>query len=152
MQTQNLGQLLAQTLALHASNTKEGGLARAKQEGEAAVKRYQVVEKFFEQTREKFTLNILAGLTGKDLEVVLGQRGIGDCHNMDVDTVLQTYSGSRDLDKRLANNTQYGVLWLQFKSWAASVGLTATWSYRDDGAGMHSWYVLSVAPNVQKAH
>lgn len=100
------------------------------------------VERFFEDARALISLAISKGL--RPPPIVLGTAGNGST-SADAHTALEGYSWE---NTRVPPPKQkYFPLWEAFLKWSDSQDLSVWFEASHDGAGVHSWLELHVAPN-----
>jgi hypothetical protein len=146
-----LGEQLAQNIEREKKAASDSEAAFALLQTEEARKNFRIVEGFFKEAREYFTRSIQAGAPVKKLYLQVGgaRFSIGvNCHDAVAD-VLGIYQRTYQGPQSLSDPLRYSSLWQEFRQWAMSEGLEATWHDCYDGGGVDNWWQLRVAPRAQ---
>lgn len=141
----SLGVRLAQTQQAEENNTRALAEARAQAASAEELKKFRLVEAFFEKAKAYFSEGILAGSPTAKLSIMVGSEFRGQRDNVEVEPLICGYcndSKARVLDPK----HPYHSLWQAFEAWCVQNDLTPTWHYEYDGGGMSSWYRLRVSP------
>jgi hypothetical protein len=139
-----LGEKLAINQALKNSQDTAYLKAQAAAQEEENLRKFKLVQDFFDQAKVTITAAIEKGETGVAIQTGLTHSNVA---NMEVHTLLRAGCSGNDLAALLSFKTHpYFCLWRDFTGWGASEGLVLKFDYRWDGGGMHSWDVLICTP------
>jgi hypothetical protein len=95
----------------------------------------RTVRDFFEDQKQMFVNNILAGRAPSSVKV-------GDGQNITAAKLLCSYP----TNPVTSPSHRFHSVWAEFEQWANANGLTPTWTYGHDGMGTSSRYTLCVSP------
>jgi hypothetical protein len=120
---------------------------------EEARKEFGIVKEFFDKSREYFTQGILAGKPVAQLYRQLGGKRYSSCHDCHEEAagVINIYQNSNTKlgPDSLLDPKKFGSLWSEFRQWAQSEGMVASWHYCWSGGGEDNWWQLRVEPQAK---
>lgn len=145
----SIGERLALAQARHEAQLTEQRRAEAAAKSEEEERRFQEVEDFYSQLRER----IVAAVESGEVKVAFLMGSDGDrsqfseaCSLLGIDGVRGAQADpSAHLDR---HHHKYYCLWRDFKDWLIENELQAKWEYRWDDGGIHAWHELVVQPNA----